>query len=285
VSDSADVKVSLAALPIGNDQDISLRVLKELDKADVVICEDTRKIKRLLRVHNLALQSKDFVALPGSDEYTFSWDSFFKKHSKKNILMVSDGGSPVVNDPGRALIEYCHLNNIAVEALPGPSALTLSLQWGGGYGFPVLFGGFMPKKQAKLKDFFKSLNDAKTMVFFLSPHDIKKLFLFLQKNESGLADCRAYAAREMTKTYQELIRSSFFDCVQNLYERSQAKKPIGELTIVLEGFFGASRHEGELSADFALLRKASLAEAAAALSRLSGRPRKECYSHLVEKSE
>jgi len=199
----------------------------------------------------------------------------------------SDAGTPVVNDPGRALLRWCREREIAVEAVPGPSAPILAWQWSGGFGLPFVFAGFPPrfKSSANLdfRDFFAPAKQAGTFCFFESKHHLPTTLRALADSE--FRESRIHIAREMTKPHEELISGSVGEVAALIESRLAADDRFGEATVLLEGRREAGGGAGIAVEDLFALRRAAPKEAAKILARLSGLAVKEVYDRLVREGK
>ncbi len=279
------ISVQLVALPIGNVDDLSPRAVEALKQADRIFCEDTRKLKELLK--RAAVESSArFVALPGGTEHSFDWLRLVREAKDESAwVLVSDAGTPLVNDPGASLVEFSRRSGLALSVVPGPCAPIAAWQWSGGFGLPFLFAGFAPKAKnpgAKdLKTFFSSLQVAQTFVFFDTRHQFSVTLRHLI--EEGLSERPLHVAREISKPHEELISGTVGECLSRLEAQLASEDALGEMTFVLKGEESAG-----LRVDLASLvqiRSASVKEAAKAASALTGLPSQECYRAFVEGEE
>ena len=207
--------------PIGNLTDITLRALEILKKSDYILCEDTRISKKLLEKYKINSklisnhkfnEKKNLVKITG----------FLKSGSI--ISLISDAGTPGVSDPGLILIKECLKHDIEIIPLPGASAVTSAISISG-FSDKFFFYGFFPDKLKIIDDDLKSLSHINgSVIFFISPKKINKAIPFIKKNFTGR---NILICREMTKFYEEFIRTS----VDDLKEFNQDLK--GELTIVI----------------------------------------------------
>lgn len=261
------------ALPIGNAEDLSARAKKTLLSVDGVLAEDTRKFKDFCRWAGLSL-SCEVQSFDANTEREIDPQKFFEKLSGKWAL-VSDAGTPAINDPGSWIVKAARHHKIKITALPGASALTLALQMTGGFGNPISFLGFTPKKVKK--DFFENFASSKTLVFFESKHNVLATLNTLQ--DSLYKDAHLYCLREMTKEHEEFFEGRIEDHVAFFKEKLE-KDQVGELTFVLEGL-GRESTGVELDPQLLVeLRSASPPQAAKILAKLSGLSRDEAYTLL-----
>ncbi|MEO5667763.1 MAG: SAM-dependent methyltransferase, partial [Bdellovibrionota bacterium] len=200
--------VTLLALPLGNPEDLSLRGKRALAEADRIFCEDTRKLHQLVQALGVSLKENGRVtSLPGDEEWNFNWRYLEEEADRLkgpySVVLVSDAGTPGLNDPGRALAEHAMKNGWDLKALPGPSAPILALQWTGGFGLPFVFWGFAPKARGKnFREFTATLRASKTLACFETRHQIVETLESM--NEAGLGETRMHLCSEMTKTHEEL---------------------------------------------------------------------------------
>jgi len=172
----------VVALPIGNPHDLSFRAKETLEFVDVIFCEDKRKYLEFARRANIVVSDRQHLEpLPGDTDRENDWDFIFQKHSSiKKWALVSDAGSPIVNDPGLSLLRYVRSKSWNVISIPGPSAPIAAWQWSGGFGLPYYFAGFTPKakrSEAKeLYDFFSALKFTSTFCFFDTRHQFETTY-------------------------------------------------------------------------------------------------------------
>jgi 16S rRNA (cytidine1402-2'-O)-methyltransferase len=230
----------LVATPIGNLGDITLRARDVLHQCDRILAEDTRRTLRLLSALGI---SKPLISLHGHNE-----EGRFKKvlsclENGEALALVTDAGMPTISDPGNYLVTEVVRHDFHVEALPGPSAVTTALAVSGFACDRFIFEGFLPRKPGKAKKVIKSwLDDRRTVVVYESPHRIAKTLVALL----GILGPRSVVlCRELTKTYEEIIRSNLADLTPLAAKREWK----GEITLVIEGA-QKSKKTGSEKADF-----------------------------------
>ena len=266
------------ALPIGNSEDLSFHARKTLENVEGVLAEDTRKFKDFLRASGLKV-SCEVYALPAFEEKETDYSSFFKKLKGRRWAFVSDAGTPGVSDPGVWIMKAARIQRIRVRAIPGVSALSMALQLTGGFGLPVCFLGFAPKKNKE--DFFKKAASAKSIIFFESKHEIvsclKTLVLLFPESKLNIL-------REMTKEYEEFMEGTAAELLPIFEKRVAAQDPIGELTLVLEGR-GAelSALQGLSAEELIEFRSAAPTQAAKMLGKFTGLSKDKAYEMLSKK--
>jgi 16S rRNA (cytidine1402-2'-O)-methyltransferase len=273
--------VHLVALPLGHPQDLSARARVILESARFIFCEDTRKFQRLAQDSGLQPRGK-FISMPGDEEWNASWDRFLEDGTEEPVwALVSDAGTPIVNDPGKALLEHARRQGWRVTALPGPCAPILAWQWSGGFGLPFCFAGFAPKAKGPgvkvLEDFFAPTAHARSFVFFDTRHQVLTTLEHLES--VGLGERRVFLAREMTKPHEELLEGSVAALRELLAKRLAADEGLGELTLLLEGgLLGAAPVAAASIEDLVEVRRGGAKAAAKIAARLSGLPVSECYA-------
>jgi 16S rRNA (cytidine1402-2'-O)-methyltransferase len=211
----------IIATPIGNLEDISHRALESLKKSDKILCEDTRRTSILLSRYEI---SKPLISYDKFKEAK-KLDSILSDLSSGQILsLVSDAGTPCINDPGVRLVAACRERGIEVTAIPGPCSLILALVLSGFEAEKFQFVGFLPKQAAKtLKEI---LFYPGATIAFESPERLLKTLATLDK----LSPDRLLAvAREMTKTFEECPRGT----AKELLSHFTKKLPKGEIVLVI----------------------------------------------------
>jgi 16S rRNA (cytidine1402-2'-O)-methyltransferase len=257
--------------PIGNLEDITLRVLSVLREADVVACEDTRRTRVLLDRYGV---SASLLSYHEHNEQKRSADLVRRMAEGEVVALVSDAGMPLVSDPGYVLVRACVAAGLAVEVLPGPSAALAALVASGLAAETWRFVGFLPRKKGELAAVFAA---PETVVAFESPH---RLVASLAALAAIDPEREAAVCRELTKVHEEVVRGS----AAELAERFGAKEPRGEIVLVVAG---AAAAEGDLGAALDALRRlveagAKPRPAAAVVSELTGVPANALYRALTE---
>lgn len=261
------------ALPIGNAEDLSFRASKALQRVEGVLAEDTRKFKEFCKWAGLDLGCP-VQSFDAHTERDTNPKKFFEKLSGRWAL-VSDAGTPAVNDPGSALVKSARALGIRVLSLPGPSALTLALQMSGGFGNPVSFLGFTPKKVKK--DFFENFSASRTLVFFESKHNVMATLETLKG--SNFKNSELVSLREMTKEHEEYFEGTIDEHIK-YFEKRLEKDQVGELTFVMEGL-GAETSSTVLDPKILVeFRAAAPSQAAKILAKLCSLSRDEAYELL-----
>lgn len=198
----------IVATPIGNLEDISLRALRILREADVILAEDTRHTGLLLK--HFAIPHKPMVSLYDEVEKVKIPD-LLPLLANQNVALVSDAGTPLISDPGYKLVRETIKENIAVEAVPGPSAAVLALVLSGLPPDKFTFWGFRDPQTP----------GPGTNIYYVSPYKLLR-FLKLLKQDQEIV-----IARELTKVHQEIWRGTASQA------QAHFAKPIGEFVVLL----------------------------------------------------
>ncbi len=257
--------------PIGNLEDVTLRVLAALRDADVVACEDTRRTRILLDRYGV---SATLVSYHEHNEAERASELVERMRKGVNVALVSDAGMPLVSDPGYVLVKSSVAAGLAVEVLPGPSAALAALVASALPADRWRFVGFLPRKAKDLTETFEA---PETLIAFESPRRVAASLAAL----AALDPSRPVAVcRELTKLHEEVVRGS----AGELAGRYASEPPRGEVVLVVGG---APKRRGLDSAPaLEALRKivdagAKPRAAAAAVSDLTGIPANELYRALT----
>ncbi len=257
--------------PIGNLEDVTLRVLAVLGRADVVACEDTRHTRVLLDRHGIRAR---LVSFHEHNERARVRELVDRIRAGGLVALVSDAGMPLVSDPGFALVSACLAAGLPVEVLPGPSAILTALVASGMPAERWLFVGFLPRRRAELERLLGGAPD--TLVAFESPRRLAATLgvLAALEPERAVAVCR-----ELTKLHEEVRRGSAAELAAHYSEHP----PRGELVLVLgPAPPGLARREEALGALRDLVAAGARARpAAAAVARLTGMRANELYRELM----
>jgi 16S rRNA (cytidine1402-2'-O)-methyltransferase len=256
--------------PIGNLEDITLRVLSVLRDADVIACEDTRRTRVLLDRYGV---NAKLVSYHEHNEQARSAELVRRMAEGQVVALVSDAGMPLVSDPGYVLVRACVAAGLAVEVLPGPSAALAALVASGLAAETWRFVGFLPRKKGELAAIFAAPD---TVVAFESPHRLAATLEALAAIDPGR---EAAVCRELTKIHEEVVRGT----AAELAKRFGAKEPRGEIVLVVAG---APEAEGDLEAALGALRRlvdagAKPRPAAAVVGELTGVAANALYRALT----
>jgi 16S rRNA (cytidine1402-2'-O)-methyltransferase len=222
--------------PIGNLEDVTLRVLAALREADVVACEDTRRTRVLLDRYGVKAR---LVSYHEHNERARAAELVERMRAGSTVALVSDAGMPLVSDPGYLLVHGCVAAGLPVEVLPGPSAAITALVASGLPAAEWRFHGFLPRKRAELEAVLREPGG--TLVAFESPRRVPATLAAV----AALEPQRQVAVcRELTKAHEEIVRGS----AAELAERYADSPPRGEVVLVL-----APTEAAESAADEAAL--------------------------------
>jgi 16S rRNA (cytidine1402-2'-O)-methyltransferase len=217
------VPLAVCATPIGNLEDVTLRVLTELREADLVLAEDTRHTRGLLDRHGIDAR---LLSYHEHNEAARVAQLLPRLGAGERIALVSDAGLPGISDPGGRLVRAALDAGIAVTVLPGPSAVETALVASGLAGGPYAFVGFLPRKSGELDALWRRLDEwAGPVVAFESPQRLPRSLRALATVDPGreVAVCR-----ELTKRFEEIVRGSAAELAERF-----AEPPKGEITLVL----------------------------------------------------
>ncbi|CAL4318399.1 16S rRNA (cytidine(1402)-2'-O)-methyltransferase [Buchnera aphidicola] len=220
----------IISTPIGNMLDITYRSVKILKKIDYIASENYKKTLRLLNNFNI---KKPIIILHQHNEYENLKKIIQDLINQKNIALVSEAGTPTINDPGFLLIRECHVKKIKVIPLPGACAIITALSASGIPSNRFCFEGFLPSQKIKRKKKIKSLKfEKRTIIFFESSQRIIQTLQNLSK-EFG-KNRKITIARELTK-YWESIK---YITIANLLKKYKKNKIIckGEIVLIISGY-------------------------------------------------
>jgi len=219
-------RLTVVATPIGNLTDLSERARAAFAAADTIACEDTRRTGALLA--HLGLKKK-LVSLHEHNERNRVPTLISDLEAGRSITLVSDAGTPLLSDPGYLLVRAAAARGIAVEAVPGPSAVLTALVVSALPPYPFTFAGFAPAKAGKRRRFFERFASlGHTLVFFESPH---RLIPCLEDALAVLGGRPVAVCRELTKLHEEVLRGA----LDEVLETVRAHPRRGEYVIVVAG--------------------------------------------------
>jgi len=216
----------ICGTPIGNLEDISLRVLRLLKEADVIAAEDTRHTLKLLNHFEITTPLISYHGHSGAGKAAKILELL---KQRKTVALVSDAGMPLISDPGEELIRACIEYDIEVIAAPGPTALVTALVLSGLSSDRFIFEGFLPRDTKKRTEILSlHIDEERTAIFYEAPHHLKET---LHHMLDILGDRQAALARELTKKYEEIRRGSISELIAGF----ESSEPKGELVIVVSG--------------------------------------------------
>jgi 16S rRNA (cytidine1402-2'-O)-methyltransferase len=270
-------RLYVCATPIGNLEDVTLRLLRTLAEVDAVAAEDTRRTRKLLTHHGIGAH---LISYHEANERTRTAELLARLERGERIALVTDSGMPAISDPGYPLVRACVEAGIPVEVIPGPSAVLAALVASGLPTARFAFEGFLSRKHGERRRRLEALaDDDRSLVFFEAPG---RLAGTLQAMEEVFGPGRGAAvARELTKVHEEVVRGTLAELVQS-FAGAEVK---GEVAVVVEG---APKSAGDLEAAVEMAAELTAAgrpkgaaakEAAAAF----GQSRRAVYERLVER--
>jgi 16S rRNA (cytidine1402-2'-O)-methyltransferase len=256
--------------PIGNLEDVTLRVLEALRSAAVVACEDTRRTRILLDRYGV---SATLVSYHEHNERERAAQLVRRMRGGEDVALVSDAGMPLVSDPGFVLVQACVAAGLAVEVLPGPSAALAALVASALPAETWRFAGFLPRRRRELEALLRA---PETVVAFESPRRLAASLAVLAELDP---DRPAAVCRELTKLHEEVVRGT----AAELAARYAADEPRGEIVLVVGG---APEQEGDLAPAVDALARlvqagAKARPAAAVVAELTGTSANALYRALT----
>lgn len=219
-------KLILVPTPIGNLDDITLRAIDTLKKADILLAEDTRVSSKLMR--HLMIDRK-LTPHHKFNEHKKLESILAKLQEGKTVALISDAGTPGISDPGYLLVRTCAERNIPVECLPGATALIPALAVSGLPTDRFVFEGFLPHKKGRQKRLQQLSDETRTLIFYESPFRLVKTLA--QLCETFGETRRACVCRELSKMFEEVQRGGLVQ----LKDYFTQNAPRGEIVIVVDG--------------------------------------------------
>jgi 16S rRNA (cytidine1402-2'-O)-methyltransferase len=267
------VTLAVCATPIGNLDDVTLRLLDELRSADVILCEDTRHTRVLLDRHGIA--GAKLLSYHEHNEAKRIGELLPRLEAGERLALVSDAGMPGISDPGARLVEAALERGVPVTVLPGATAVDTALVASGFAADRYQFVGFLPRRAGALTSLWHELGGwAYPVVAFESP---KRLPATLRSLADHLPGREVAVCRELTKKFEEVVRGPAAQVAGRF-----AEPPKGEITLVL-GPGGEERDATGAVAAVAELVSAGVPrrQAADVVSRLTGTSRNELYRRTL----
>ena len=219
-------KLYLCATPIGNLEDITLRVLRTLKEADLIAAEDTRNSIKLLNHFDIRVPMTSYHEFNKIEK---AYQLLQKLQEGKNIALITDAGTPGISDPGEELVRICCEAGIEVNALPGAAACVTALTVSALSTRRFAFEAFLPRDKKKRGNILQELkNETRTIVIYEAPHH---LLHTLEELYQVLGNRKISVCRELTKKHEEILRMSLEEAVD--YHKVQEAR--GEFVLVVEG--------------------------------------------------
>ncbi len=227
----------VVATPIGNLEDMTLRAIRVLKEADLILCEDTRQTRKLLSAYAIstAVESYHAQSTKGKAEKILSLLA-----EGKNLALVSDAGTPTISDPGSLLVEQIYERfgmppggEVRVVPLPGANAVLSALSVSGIPSPSFLFLGFLPHKKGRETLFKEIVASKRTVVLYESPHRIEKTLAVLALHLKGFPSRKISIGRELTKKFEEIVTGSAEEVAAYFVNNSDHIK--GEFVVIVSG--------------------------------------------------
>lgn len=266
----------LVATPIGNLEDISIRAMRILGEVQLIAAEDTRQTRKLLSHYGVHTKLISYHEHSDSNKL----ESLLSKLDHGDIALVSDAGTPGLNDPGFDLIRAALDAGHIVSPIPGPSAPIAALVSSGLPANAFLYLGYLPRKPSERKTLLNSVADMPyTLIFLETPH---RLLTALKDMHVILGDRQTAIAREMTKLHEEIFRGTLGEGLAHYKKQA----PRGEFTLVVAG--ATTRTKAWSEAQLVVVLNECLAQGempsqiASRLSEESGWPRRDVYRLITK---
>ena len=261
-------KLYLCATPIGNLEDITLRVLRTLKEVDLIAAEDTRNSIKLLNHFDIKTPMTSYHEYNKIDK---AYTLIEKMQSGLNVALITDAGTPGISDPGEELAAMCYEAGIEVTSLPGPAACITALTLSGLPTRRFAFEAFLPSDKKERKAVLEELkNETRTIILYEAPHHLVGT---LEELKEALGDRQVTLCRELTKKHE----TAFHNTLQGLLDYYHEQKPLGECVLVIRG---KSREELQQESQ-ASWEEISIEEHMAIYEN-QGMPRKEAMKQVVK---
>lgn len=219
-------KLYLCATPIGNLDDITIRVINTLKEVDLIAAEDTRHSIKLLNHFEIKTPMTSYHEFNKFDKAKYLVE---RLKEGVNIALITDAGTPGISDPGEELVKTAYENEIQVTSLPGPAACITALTLSGLPTRRFTFEAFLPSDNKEKQYVLDSLiNETRTIILYEAPHRLKKTLEELYKT---LGDRKITICRELTKKFETAFQSTFIEAI-DYYKTKEVK---GECVLVIEG--------------------------------------------------
>lgn len=223
--------LSIVSTPIGNLEDMTLRAIRTLKEADLILCEDTRETAKLLARYEIAKPTMSYHA---QSKLAKAEKIIALLEEGKHLALVSDAGTPTISDPGCLLVEQVRKHfgeRVTIVPIPGASAVLAALAVSGFPSSEFLFLGFLPHKKGRETLFKEIALSKRTVVFYESPHRIAKALASLAEHLDP--ERRMMVSREITKIHEEHVRGTLAEVVAHFAAHPDRIR--GEFVVVVEG--------------------------------------------------
>ena len=272
-------KLYLCATPIGNLDDITLRVLNTLKEVDLIAAEDTRHSIKLLNHFDIKTPMTSYHEYNKVEKARYLVD---KLKEGTNIALITDAGTPGISDPGEELVKQCYEAGIELTSLPGPAACITALTISGMATRRFAFEAFLPPDKKEKQRILEELKqETRTMILYEAPH---RLVRTLEELMEALGDRNITICRELTKLHEDIWKTTLGEAV----EHYKTNEPRGEYVLVMAGAPETADPEQELTLEQAAHRALELTgqgfgPTAAAKAAAQGTPysKSEVYKQLL----
>ena len=219
-------KLYLCATPIGNLEDITLRVLRTLEESDLIAAEDTRNSIKLLNHFGIKTPMTSYHEYNKIEK---AHELVGKMKSGQNVALITDAGTPGISDPGEELVSICYESGIEVTSLPGACACITALTLSGLSTRRFAFEAFLPREKKERAAILSALEtETRTIILYEAPHHLLKT---LEELHAALGNRRLTLCRELTKRFETAFTTTIADAI-SYYEQQEPK---GEFVLVIQG--------------------------------------------------
>ena len=265
----------LVSTPIGNMEDITFRALNILKKSNIILCEDTRRSRKLLSYYEI---KNKLIPYHKFNEKKISTKVIDAIKKNKVISLISDAGTPTISDPGIVLVNKCIDEKLSIHPIPGPSAVTSAMSVSG-FGNQYLFYGFLTKKENELDKILNNLCNLDYAIVFFVP--ASKINFFILRFKKYFVNRKILIAKEMTKIHEHLIREK----IESIRTFSESIK--GELTVVLSSKINTKNYKREINESVKveikkMLKKYSHKDVVEFISKKENLPKKLIYDFCLK---
>lgn len=263
--------------PIGNLSDVTVRMLDTLREADVIAAEDTRQVAKLLTRFSIETPT---LAYHEHNEASQAPRLISRLKAGQTVALVSDAGMPGISDPGEAVIQAAIREGIPVVPIPGPVAAVTGLVISGLPTARWVFEGFLPREGKARRRMLRTLvSEPRTLVFYEGPHRL--LDTLTDMAEAFGADRPVAVARELTKTFEEVVRGTLTEAIAHF----TAHEPRGEITLIVGGSHDEAKPLAEADLDTRLIsllaQGMSKQDASKQIARELGVPKRDAYQRAL----
>lgn len=271
-------RLFVCATPIGNLEDVTLRVLRVLKEVDVIAAEDTRRTRKLLHAYGIKNRLVSLYEHNERNQVPYLLD---RLNRGEDIALVTDAGTPAISDPGYLMVSACLDAGISLEVLPGPSSVLAALVLSGLPTSRFCFEGYLPRKAGEQTRRLQALaTDERTLIIFESPNRVKQT---LENLHLVFGRRRMAFVRELTKIHEQVIRGTILEVIESL-----PPEILGEIVLVIEGM--PAREKGDAFGSAVELARQRITEgapkskAAAEAANLYKVSRRAVYEALLRES-